>query len=317
MVSAMTGDVKKSEFVLGTVQLGLPYGVTNQTGMPSHDEAVQLIQKAVSLGITTFDTARSYGTSEERVGDALTGDYAGHIITKLDPLEGMTDSTPISTVRRAVNSSVRLSCLALARDRIPTLTLHRAKHLTACNGTIWREVNKLRNMGKIGEIGVSVQSPEEAIQALSHPEVRQIQLPFNILDWRWRQSEVPAKLRLRPDVRVHARSAFLQGLLLTEDLELWPVIEGLDPGFVRERLLQAVKECNRENILDLCLSFVKAQDWINGIVVGAETEDQLDNNMTFFRTPPLSEEQSEYVSSILPTVPEALLNPALWPASRK
>lgn len=313
----MTGEANKSEFVLGTVQLGLPYGVANQTGMPSHDEAVKLIHKAVDLGISTFDTARSYGTSEERVGDALTGQYIGHIITKLDPLEGMTDSTPISTVRRAVNSSVRLSCLALARDHIPTLTLHRAKHLTACNGTIWREVNKLRNMGKIGEIGVSVQSPDEALQALAHPEVRQLQIPFNVLDWRWRHSEVPAKLRLRPDVKVHARSSFLQGLLLAEDLELWPVIEGLDPGFVRERLLQAVQECNRENVLDLCLAFVKSQDWINGIVVGAETEDQLQSNVTFFRTPPLTPEQSEIVTTLLPTVPETLLNPALWPASRK
>ncbi len=312
----MTGESSNSELVLGTVQLGLPYGVTNQVGMPSHEEAVNLIHKAIELGITTFDTARSYGTSEERVGDALTGDYVGHIITKLDPLEGMTDSTPISTVRRAVNSSIRLSCLALARDHIPTLTLHRAKHLTACNGTIWREVNKLRNMGKIGEIGVSIQSPEEALQALSHPEVRQIQLPFNLLDWRWRNSDVPAKLRLRPDVKVHARSAFLQGLLLAEDLEVWPTIEGLDPGFVRERLLQTVQECNRENVLDLCLAYVKAQDWINGIVVGAETEDQLQNNVTSFRTPPLTPEQCEYVATNLPTVPESLLNPALWPAKR-
>lgn len=317
MVRVMTGDLKKSEFVLGTVQLGLPYGVTNQIGMPSHDEAVKLIHRAIDLGVSTFDTARSYGTSEERVGDALTGDYMGHIITKLDPLEGMTDSTPISTVRRAVNSSVRLSCLALARDRIPTLTLHRAKHLTACNGTIWREVNKLRNAGKIGEIGVSVQSPEEAIQALSHPEVRQIQLPFNVLDWRWQNSEVPKKLRLRPDIRVHARGAFLQGLLLTDDLELWPVIEGLDPGFVRERLLQAVQDCNRENVLDLCLAFVQSQDWIDGIVVGAESEDQLQTNVDFFRTEPLSPEQCDMVTSILPTVPEALLNPALWPPARK
>ncbi len=316
MVQAMTGDRKDSEFVLGTVQLGLPYGVTNQVGMPSHDEAVKLIHRAIDLGVTTFDTARSYGTSEERVGDALTGPYEGHIITKLDPLEGMTDSTPISTVRRAVNSSIRLSCLALARDRIPTLTLHRAKHLTACNGTIWREVNKLRSLGKIGEIGVSVQSPEEALQALSHPEVRQLQLPFNVLDWRWRNSEVPAKLRLRPDVKVHARSAFLQGLLLAEDLELWPIIDGLDPGFVRERLLQAVKECNRENVLDLCLAFVKAQDWIAGVVVGAETEGQLESNMDFFRTPPLSPEQVDLVTNLLPTVPETLLNPALWPSIR-
>jgi aryl-alcohol dehydrogenase-like predicted oxidoreductase len=313
----MRQTVDQSEFVLGTVQLGLPYGVANQSGMPSYDDAVKLVRRALDLGIKTFDTARSYGSSEERVGDALSGDQRGHIITKLDPLEGMTESTPVSTVRRAVNSSIRLSCLALARDHIPTLTLHRAAHLTACNGTIWREVNKLRGVGKIGALGVSVQTPEEATEALNHPEIMQIQLPFNLLDWRWRQSNFPERCRLRRNVRVHARSSLLQGLLISEDPEIWPQIDGVDPMMIRERLNRLVEQFNRENVLDLCLAYVRSHEWIDGIVVGAESEDQLEQNYTQFKTPPLSQEQCEIIQRSMPIVPEQLLNPALWPVKQQ
>jgi uncharacterized protein len=39
---------------------------------PSHDEAVNVIQRALDLGIN-FDTARGYGASEERIGKAIAG----------------------------------------------------------------------------------------------------------------------------------------------------------------------------------------------------------------------------------------------------
>ena len=37
-------------------------------------------------------------------------------------------------------------------------------------------------------LGVSVQSPQEALTALACSDVRHIQMPFNLLDWRWREA---------------------------------------------------------------------------------------------------------------------------------
>lgn len=41
---------------LGTVQLGLPYGAANATGMPTEDEAVAMVTAAVAGGVTSLDT---------------------------------------------------------------------------------------------------------------------------------------------------------------------------------------------------------------------------------------------------------------------
>lgn len=301
------------DFILGTVQLGLPYGVANQSGMPSREDAIAIIRRALDLGISKLDTARAYGESEERIGDALNGDLRGHVITKLDPLDGLNDSTPISTVKRAVNSSIRLSCRALARDHLPTLTLHRAKHLSACNGTIWRELVKMRDTGKIGRLGVSVQSPAEAVGALHEVRVSQIQLPFNVLDWRWREAGLPALFRQRKGLIIHVRSTLLQGLLTSDDIDVWPEIDGVRPAEIMQKLTELTERFNRTSVTDLCFAYARAQDWIDGLVVGSETQEQLEANIALFQNAPLTAEECLIVERTMPPVPEQLLDPAQWP----
>ena len=55
---------KISELTLGTVQLGLAYGVNNDKGMPSFEESSEILNTALSSGIISFDTAQAYGESE-------------------------------------------------------------------------------------------------------------------------------------------------------------------------------------------------------------------------------------------------------------
>ena len=64
---------------------------------------------------------------------------------------------------------------------------------------------------------------------------------------------------------------------------------------------------------DLCLAYARGQDWIDGVVVGMETEAQLDANLRLFVRPPLTAQECEAMAQRLPRVPEQLLNPALWP----
>ena len=47
-------------FALGTVQLGLPYGAANLTGMPTEEQATELVGFAVKSGVASFDTADAY-----------------------------------------------------------------------------------------------------------------------------------------------------------------------------------------------------------------------------------------------------------------
>lgn len=130
-----------AKLVLGTVQLGAPYGVANKTGMPDEDEAAALIRCAIDAGVMALDTARGYGESETRIGNALQGlDFAGEVITKLRPPEGFAKETKVEEVRAFVRSDIEASCKALRIETLDCVLLHRARHLTEWDGAIWQEL---------------------------------------------------------------------------------------------------------------------------------------------------------------------------------
>jgi spore coat polysaccharide biosynthesis protein SpsF len=184
--------------------------------------------------------------------------------------------------------------------------------LTLREGAVWTKLKELRDEGVLFDLGVSVYSPDEALSALAHRDVRHIQLPFNALDWRWRASGVIQAIAMRPDVTVHARSALLQGLLAAGPDAQWPSVEGVDPEALRANLWRLTRELRRDSPADLCLAYVRAQDWIDGVVVGMESLGQLALNLALFKRAPLTADEIAKVDEALPRATENLLNPALW-----
>ncbi|MBR2884539.1 MAG: aldo/keto reductase, partial [Clostridia bacterium] len=57
-----------SQMTLGTVQLGLNYGIANKSGQPDINKSTVMLSCALQNGITSLDTARGYGTSEDVLG---------------------------------------------------------------------------------------------------------------------------------------------------------------------------------------------------------------------------------------------------------
>ena len=300
-----------AELVLGTAQLGLAYGAANRTGQPSERTAELLLRSAVRAGVKWVDTAAAYGTSEHRIGTALPGSKGVRIVTKLAPLDDIEETAPIATVRQAVANSIHASCARLGLDRIEVLLLHRARHLTSHGGAIWQRIKEFRDEGVLYDLGVSVYTPEEALTALADSNVRHLQLPFNALDWRWRDSGVIDALTKRPNVTVHARSALLQGLLASGEAN-WPHIDGVDPAELKSTLRTLTRDLGRDSPADLCFAYVRGQSWIDGVVVGMETLSQLALNLALFKRPALTPGEIAAVDAALPRANEQLLNPALW-----
>ena len=302
---------RPAELVMGSAQLGLVYGVANRTGKPTREAAIRLVRRAAASGVMAFDTARAYGDAEERIGEALRGRKV-HTITKLAPLNDLSADASPAQVHAAVDASVEHSRTALGRETLDCLLLHRASHMTAFDGAVWERVKQHVSKGSIRTLGVSVQSPAETHRALADSSVAHIQLPFNLLDWRWRAASVIAVLRSRPEVTVHARSVLLQGVLTASDPHIWPAIPGVDPPRLIDWLERTARAYGRESATDLAFAFVRGQDWIDGIVVGQETEDQLEANLRLATRPPLSAEDCRHIEKSAPHVPERLLDPAQW-----
>lgn len=303
-----------AELVLGAVQLGLPYGATNKTGKPPRATALKLVARATEAGIRQFDTARSYGDSEDRLGEALAEKKSVRTFTKLSPLDELDPDTSRATVRAAVDESIEQSLLALRRDHLDCLMLHRPQHMHSHGGAIWERVLERLEDGTVLCVGVSVGSPEDAIRALDCRDVRHLQLPFNLLDWRWREAGVIDRIARRADVTVHARSAFLQGILAANDSKVWPRIENVDAAAFVGLIAEIAEDFGRDSAADLCLAYVRGQTWVGGVVVGLETEDQLDDNLRLFIRRPLTAGQCALVDARMPRVPATLLDPSRWPS---
>jgi len=301
--------------VFGAAQLGMSYGIANTTGHPSNKTSLELIKTAIANGVTYIDTARVYGNSEEVIGLALKGGWEGRIsiITKLSTLSECPSDASQATVKSFVDASVFQSLSALCTKCIDVLMLHRASHLFDWNGSAFKRILELKEHKVIKEIGVSVQNPEELEQVLSIGEISFIQMPFNLLDWRW-DYIIPQIRSAKSDrlLTIHVRSALLQGLLPSTTINHWLKANINNPDIVIQWMRDQVKSCNRLDTTDLCFSYVNAMDWIDGITVGMENMEQLLDNIKYFNFPGLSTFEIHEIHKSRPKLENAALNPALW-----
>lgn len=306
---------------LGTVQLGTAYGAVNKSGMPSEDESLRIIATAKQLGISVFDTARAYGVSEARLGLALSQgvlDGTAHIVTKIDAHshEGIVDER--------VDASIEESLRQLRLSALPTLCMHYWYQRDA----VWSRMLHWRDTGRVRELGTSTYHPSEVLAALRDPDVKHIQLPLSLLDWRWRArpggdasanddpgAELARALAARPDVRIHVRSVFLQGILLAEEAA-WPSFARAsgEASRVLAALDELVRRLQRVSRADLCLAYVRSLSWVSAVVVGAETVEQVRTNAALGGATPLTPEERAMVEAALPRVEARLLDPSQWQA---
>lgn len=307
-----------SELSLGTVQLGLHYGIANVYGQPTFEEAKTLVHRAISLGVTHFDCAAAYGEAEERLGQIIDRTYQPQvtIATKLSPLSQLNDDASEQEISAHIEASIYKSCYDLNMTVLPYLLLHRWKHRTSHFGKIWRRLKQFQQEGVIQNIGASVQNPKEALQAIADPDIKFIQLPFNLFENRFLQSDFPKEVKAREDVIIQTRSVFLQGLLLSL-AEIWPEFSGINTHAVIDQLNNITKMCNRESIADLCIAYARSQSWIDCLVIGMENIQQLDNNVELFQNPPLTADECAKIEEAFHNLPEQILNPALWPKEKE
>jgi len=306
----VTGRVE-SALILGTAQLGLDYGIANESGMPSVRDGQELLRAAVAHGITHLDTAAAYGAAETRIGAFLDIGYRDRlsVVTKIAPFDQADVADPDAAVRTSLLRSVaRLGASPdpASAPAVDTVLFHRASD--AVIG--WDALRGTRDAGLVDRIGVSVQHPAEALRVLRLPGIQALQVPFNLLDARW--GEVAARV-LDAGVAVHARSVFLQGLLTGRvPAARWPRADGFDAEALLSALTAVGASLGRADIASLALAHVRAQPWISSIVVGCESRDQLDDLVTRLTEEPLTVDEAEEVSRAVGEVPVAVLDPSRW-----
>jgi aryl-alcohol dehydrogenase-like predicted oxidoreductase len=250
---------------LGTAQLGQRYGVVNRTGQPDREEARRILAAARESAIDTVDTAMGYGDSERVLGDI--GVAGLRVITKLAPLPEAPGA-----VGDWLRSEVEGSLHRLKADRVYGLLLHRPRDALGPHGAAL--IDALRGMqrdGLIEKVGVSIYDPAELEALTAALDIGIVQAPYNVFDRRLETSGWLARLT-RAGIEVHARSAFLQGLLLLDSTQQ-------PPQFAAWRTLwsQWSEWLDERRLMPLAaaLGFVLRNPSIARVVVGVETAAQL------------------------------------------
>lgn len=308
-------DSPKKPMTLGTVQMGMNYGISNESGKISEAQSIEIIKKAITEGVQFLDTAAAYGESEEIIGKALKNGWASRvkIITKLNPFTELTSSADESTWKYSTRSSIFESCYKLNVSHINYLMLHRAEHLA--NKSIMTELKNLKKEGIIGDIGVSIQSPIELETALNCKEVMIIQMPFNILDHRW-NNLIPLIIEKKKerDLLIHARSTVLQGLLQSEETETWRRAGIENHELITDWLKTSYKRFDKMSVTDLCIGYVNSQPWIDSVVVGVDNLSHLYSNLQSVSMPLMTEESLNLIDIQKPQIQETSLDPKNWKA---
>jgi len=199
-----------NKLAIGTVQFGMPYGVANTNGQVDVMTAKSILELAQSNGIDTLDTAIVYGESEKTLGRSMTGSW--QIVSKLPAVPDDCEDIVLW-----VNQQTRESLNRLEVNRLYGILLHRPMQLLEPYGIeLWHALQDLKEAGIVDKIGFSIYQPVE-LDALFDgfiPDL--VQVPFNLLDRRIEISGWLARL-FEEKVEVHARSVFLQGLLLMDE----------------------------------------------------------------------------------------------------
>lgn len=253
------------KLALGTVQFGFDYGVANDYGRVTKQEAKVILQCALKHKIDMLDTAIGYGDSETVLGQLGVNEWK--TITKLPAVP-----SDCRDVAQWVYYQIQQSITRLGIKQLYGVLLHRPGQLLEHMGpALYAALQGLKSDGFTKKVGVSVYSSQELDPIFDAYTFDLVQAPLNILDRTLVKSGWSNHLRAA-GVEIHTRSTFLQGLLLMPPskrpakfnhwVDVWNV---WDAWLVSERLTP----------VEACIRYVYNLLEVDRVLVGVDQHTQL------------------------------------------
>ena len=254
------------KLALGSVQFGMAYGVTNNQGPTPSSEVVEILNYARDK-VKIIDTASSYGTSEELLG--MNNLSAFNIVTKTPVFK--KDAVHMNYAEQ-IQTSLFHSLAKLRVSTVYGLLIHDVKSMyEEGNKQIYDKMTELKQRGYVQKIGISVYTQQELEFLCNEYSFDLVQIPINLLDQRLMETDLLKELK-KKKIEIHARSIFLQGVLLQDIqalsnrfLEIVPKLKQYDAELKRQKLTR----------LEGALLFVNSIPEIDYIIVGVNNLKQL------------------------------------------
>ena len=283
-----------SEVGLGCWQIGWCWGDV------SEKDSREILKAALDNGVNFFDTSDMYGDgrSERFIGEIikLTSEKL-YVTTKLGRRTRGTNYEK-GFKEKYMEEFVDRSLINLGVESIDLVQLHCPPSEKVSNKEIYEIMDNLIAKGKIQNYGISVHKISDALEALSFPNIKSIQIVFNI--FRQKPIETLFDEAKKKNVAIIARGPLASGLLTGEITKDTQFAENDHRNYNREgkyfdvgdtfsgvdfeKGIQAVQKLKKLlpigfSMTDLSLKWILMHDAVTVVIPGAINKSQVINNV--------------------------------------
>lgn len=281
-----------SAISLGTVQLGLNYGIGENT-KPEESDAAALLNTALDWGVNLIDTARAYGSSERVIGNALRARRNEYVLV-----------SKVQSRSNEVRTLVETSLRELQTDCIDVMMLHCGTELLPDPAST-DVLEQMRDSGHIRCIGASVYGPEAACNAIRSGRYDCLEVAYSIIDRRPETEVFP--LATKHDVGIMVRSVLLKGALTARFSQLPDTLDQ-----IKCSVAALAEICGGIDALpEIAYRYVLSRTPPHSALIGTSSNPELQQAIRFAEQPPLAEELIRRLTAV-PLPDEQWLNPGNW-----
>ncbi|WP_213813641.1 aldo/keto reductase [Glaciihabitans sp. dw_435] len=274
---------------LGTWQLGADWGDVTEA------DAHAVLDAAVDAGVTLFDTADVYGDgrSEQLIGGYLAGrpDARVFVATKMGRREAQDPANFTLAKFREWTDRSRTN---LKMDTLDLVQLHCPPTPVFSTDAVYDALDTLVDEGAIANYGVSVETADEALAAISHPHVASVQIILNAFRLKPLDQVLPAAIEAGVGIvaRVPLASGLLSGKYTAdttfaandhrtfnrhgEAFDVGETFSGVDfeQGVKAAQEFSALAEAQGLTAAQAALAWVAQLDGVSTVIPGARSVEQ-------------------------------------------
>ena len=300
-------NLNMSVFSLGTVQLGVSYGMVGKTEKPSEEYAHEILNAAMKNGVNMLDTANNYGDSDRVIGTWLKT-YEGErpiIVTKIGPFDHTSEEILRADIRRQADKCLE----TLGVDVVDIMMAHNYSDYEKAPDVIKEEFARIKEKGIARLTAISIYSDND-YHDIARAGFDAVQIPLNIFDHA-RIDDGGIKAMADAGMAIFTRSVFLQGLVFMDPEKLIPKMSFLKDTLVKFRAL--AKEFDMAPEV-LALSFVLSVEGVSSVVLGCQTPEQIQANADMVdKVRRLTEAELAKISEAFREIDRRVIDPRAWP----
>ena len=294
------------------------WAIGSAWGTVKDEDSSAALHKAIDMGVNFIDTADVYGDGHsEKLIAKLRKERKETIYVATKAGRRLNPHTADGYNRENLTKFIERSLKYLDVDALDLVQLHCPPTEVYYRPEVFEVLDDLQKQGKIKHYGVSVEKVEEALKAIEYPNVKTVQIIFNM--FRLRPSELFFEQAKKRNIGILARVPLASGLLTgkmtpkttfeKDDHRLFNRYgEAFDRGETFSGVdydtgLKAVDELKKflpqgMTMTQMALRWILMFDAVTCAIPGAKRPDQAEQNFSAADFPPLNDEAMNGVKAI-------------------